>query len=82
MAEWIGKPRRRIEEMEPYWGRSPVLAEFFINAKKPRVSLVIPYELFDEFKEAITKKYGSFSAPNMQRAASEAIRDWISKIKQ
>ncbi len=82
MAEWIGKPKRRLEEMEPYWERSTVITEFFLNAKRPRVLVVIPHELFDEFKKAITKKYGSFSAPNMQRASSEAIKDWISKINR
>ncbi|MFB0561944.1 MAG: hypothetical protein ACETWM_12145 [Candidatus Lokiarchaeia archaeon] len=79
MAEWRGKPKRSLDDMSTYWHRSPYLAKFFVQAAMPKVMATLSYELFERLKEAVEKRFGSFSALTLNKAVVEALEKWIAE---
>jgi hypothetical protein len=81
MAEWRGKPKRSYDELTPYWHRTPILAKFFVQATMPKIMTTVPHELFEGLKEAVEKKFGSFSAITLNKAVREALEKWLNEQK-
>ncbi|MGQ9722075.1 MAG: hypothetical protein ACUVXA_12220 [Candidatus Jordarchaeum sp.] len=81
MAEWRGKPKRSLDDISPYWHRSPYLAKFFVQTAMPKVIATLSYEMFERLIEAVESRFGSFSAITLNRAVIEALEKWIAEQK-
>lgn len=83
MAEWLGKPRiseEDIRKVQPSLAKFfPVLTRYFVDDQKMRVTVVLPHEKADEFREAVKKAFGYVGPTSINRAASEALDEWIAK---
>ena len=79
MAEFLGKPRIKKEDISEYMQAQKTIVEYFLNEMKPRMHFVMEYETFEKLEKAITKKFGFFSAENVQKAGKEALKEWIEK---
>ena len=81
MSEWLGKSRieeKDIEKSMPSMAKYfPMLTRYYVDNQKLRVNLALPYEMGEEFKEAVTQTYGSFNPTNVRKAGMEAIDRWI-----
>jgi hypothetical protein len=81
MAEWRGKPKRSRDDMLTYWHKSPLLAKFFVQATMPKIMATLSYELFESLKEAVEKRFDTFSAVTLNKAVREALEKWIAEQK-
>lgn len=81
MAEWLGKPKRTVNDMSPYWRRKPFLAKSFEELQMLRISLVLPNDISNEFIKIVSKKYGKFTGAKIKEAALEAIVEWMKQQK-
>lgn len=81
MSEWLGKPKRTVDDMSPYWRTKPFLAKSFEELQMLRISLVLPYDIAEEFVEAVDRKYGKFTGKTVKEASLEAILEWMKKQK-
>lgn len=83
MAEWLAKPRVTEEDIRkslPTFSEFfPTLVKYFADDQKMRVTLILPYEKADKFKQAVIKTFGAFGPTNINRAAAEALDQWIKK---
>lgn len=80
MSEYLGKPKIKKEDIpEDYHGLSTLIRHFEF-ADRPRVVIVFPYDLWDQFEKATIKKYGSISYEDVDRASLEAIKFWSEKV--
>lgn len=79
MAEFLGKPRPTREDVSSYMRDQNVLVEYFLDEMKPKIHLTVEPELWGEFESALVKKFGKFSPVNVQKAAQEALREWVEK---
>ena len=77
MAEWLGKPKLKKEDLSAYFQKFPMYCRYFEDTLKPRIHVLIPTEYLEKFKKAVEKKYGNFSASNANRAIEEAALKWI-----
>ena len=81
MAEWLGKSRIEVEDIEksiPSIVRYfPMLTRFFVNDQKMRIIHLLDHDEAEQFKKAVTKAYGRFCPSNIQRAAAEALDQWM-----
>ncbi len=83
MSEWLGKSKIEIEDIKnscpsivKYF---PMLTRFYVDNQKMRIHLILEYDEGKRFREAVLKKYGSFSPQNVRRSAKEALIEWIEK---
>lgn len=83
MSEWLAKPRITEEDIKksvPTLSEFfPTLVKYFVDDQKLRVTLVLPHETADKFRQAVVKTFGAFGPTNINRAASEALDQWIEK---
>lgn len=77
MAEWLGKPRPKLEEMAQYFRETPYVADELLKEKLPRVQVIIPEELKMKFFKAVEKRFGAIKPIYIHQAAQEAIIKWI-----
>ncbi len=81
MSEWLAKPRLEIEDIQKAQPSLvkffPVLAKYFVDDQKLRVTIVLPHEKTDKFRQAVVKAYGFFGPTSIHRAADEALDRWI-----
>ena len=47
----------------------------------PKIMTTVPHELFESLKEAVEKKFGSFSAITLNKAVIEALEKWLDEQK-
>ncbi|NVM53379.1 MAG: hypothetical protein HWN66_06710 [Candidatus Helarchaeota archaeon] len=77
MAEWLGKPRVKKEDITQYFQKFPKYCQYFEDSPKVRVHIIIPTEYVEKFRKAVIKKYGNFSAGNSNKALQEVALKWI-----
>lgn len=80
--EWLGIPRRSEPDIGPFYQPYRNLVKTMADIPKPRLQVALPYELFGQFKEAIKKRYGDFSAFNVEKATLEAVETWVRQNQQ
>lgn len=83
MSEWLGKPKIEEEDIrrsQPNLAKYfPMLTRYFVEDQRMRIVLVLPPETEGRFREAVRKAYGFFGPSTINRAATEAIEEWIKK---
>ena len=79
MAEFLGKPGIKREDISEYMRDQDTIVEYFLNEMKPRMHFVMEHETFAKLEKAIEKKFGFFSAENVKKAGQEALKEWIEK---
>jgi hypothetical protein len=81
MAEWLAKPRITEEDIKkslPTLSEFfPTLVKYFVDDQKMRITVILPHEKADKFKQAVTRAFGAFGPTNINRAATEALDQWI-----
>jgi|GEM_PF-1501959 len=81
MSEWLGKSNiteEDIQASQPTISRHfPMLTRFYVDNQKMRLVVPLPREKALKFRDAVIKKFGSFSAMKVREAANEAIEKWI-----
>ena len=83
MSEWLGKSKITEEDikksMPTFAEFFPMITQYFVDNQKMRIILVLPYDKGDEFRKAVTKKFGVVTPSNIKKAAAEAIDKWITE---
>lgn len=79
MAEFLGKPRVTKEDISSYMRDQSLLVEYFVDEMKPKIHLSVDHETWADFERALEKRYGKFSPSNVQKAAREALEEWIQR---
>jgi hypothetical protein len=51
--------------------------KYFVDDQKMRITVILPHEKADKFKQAVTRAFGAFGPTNINRAATEALDQWI-----
>jgi hypothetical protein len=82
MAEYLGKPRVKSEDLVTSLRNAPMFTRYFEQNHLARVYLIIPSDLLKRFQEAVTKRYGAFSAGKAKTAVEEAVRKWIEDVEK
>jgi hypothetical protein len=82
MAEYLGKPRVKKEDLPPLWHEHTNVVKYFTDIDKPRVIVVLSHNEFEEFEAAVLKRFGSTSFSKIQQAATEAIVRWTKLISK
>ncbi|MBI4361837.1 MAG: hypothetical protein HY558_01545 [Euryarchaeota archaeon] len=77
MAEWLGKPNLREEDITPFFRRFPKYVQYYVEGRWPRIIVRIPPTHLDRFRKAIEKTEGKFSAGNANKAVTRAVLQWI-----
>ncbi|NVM29446.1 MAG: hypothetical protein HWN65_11455 [Candidatus Helarchaeota archaeon] len=84
MSEFLGKPKRTDEDLYSrmrIYKKLPKLRKFFVNNDKPRIHVIVDYDLFEDLEKAVLKKYGNVTNDNINNAAIEALKLWIKENK-
>jgi hypothetical protein len=81
MAEFLGKPKVKLEEIAESFRIRPMTSQYYINEKKARLMLTMDYDLSDKFFAAVTKKFGRVNIFTVEKAAKEAVEKWIKEVK-
>ena len=85
MAEWLGYPKLKkedIEKLSPYFTRfQKHEAEEFVRIRMGRVVVLFDHEFYQEFLDAVRKRYGDIAHHHVNGAALEAIKEWVQKNK-
>ncbi|NVM04271.1 MAG: hypothetical protein HWN67_18230 [Candidatus Helarchaeota archaeon] len=83
MSQWLGLPKIKKEDIEKWQPtfveNFPVLAKYFVDDQKLRVTIVMEYDMADKFIAKIKKKYKKAVPSTIHKAALEAIEDWLKK---
>ena len=79
MAEFLGKPRIKKEDISEYMRNQETIVEYFLNEMKPRMHFIMEHETFEKLEKVIVKKFGFFSAENVRKAGQEALKEWIER---
>jgi hypothetical protein len=84
MAEWLGKPEPReddipkyLRDMGPY---AKFIIQYFLETMYPMLQIRLTPDQFKKFEEAIVKKFGKYSSFNARAAALEAVQEWAEKV--
>ncbi len=80
MAEYLGKPRVRKEDLPTLWHEHSNVVKYFVDVDKPRVVVVLSHDQYEKFETAALKRFGSASFSKIQQAATEAIMRWTEQI--
>ena len=80
-GEWLGYPELNVEDIEyETFKSSKYIAQFFVENRKARISLLMERGFFQRFIEAVRKKYGNTSSLNIEKAAQEAVKTWVKEM--
>ncbi len=86
MSEWLGKSRIEREDLDrafPSLNKYfPMLGRYFMENQRMRIVLPLDYELAEDFKAALLKKYGKVSPRTVRDAVLEAISAWLEKSRE
>lgn len=80
MAEYAGMPKVKKEDLPKFYHDQSTYVRHFENIDRVRVVIVFPYDLWDQFEEAVKKKYGSISYVDVDAAALDAVKLWSEKV--
>ena len=86
MSEWLGKSR--IEEQDlldsvpSIVKHFPMLSRFYIDNQKIRLHLVLPYDVGDDFRETVTRRYGAFNPTTIREAGMAALTGWLESNRE
>lgn len=83
MSEWLGKSRIEPEDLDrafPSLNKYfPMLGKYYVENQRMRIMLPLEYDLAEQFKAALVKKYGKVTPKAVHAATLEALSDWIAK---
>jgi hypothetical protein len=79
MAEFLGKPKIKKEDISSYMRNQKIIVEYFLDEMKPKIHFTVEPEVFSSLEKALIKKYGKFSPSLVRKAAYEALKEWIDR---
>ena len=79
MAYWLGEMNIQEKDLSNFIKNRKNLLNFYEENMKFRIMVCLDQKEYEEYRKAVKKKYGSFSALNSRRAALDALRMWIKK---
>lgn len=56
-------------------------ATSLVNNRKGRVHLLMEHDLYQQFLDAVRKKFGDISHVNVEKAVLEAVKAWIEGVE-
>lgn len=79
-SEWLAFPVLKKEEIaQESFRHSQFLSDALVANRSGRVDLLFDYEEYMSFLDAVRKKFGDISSLSVDKAAHEAVADWIKK---
>ena len=80
-GEWLGYPELSLEDIEyESFKSAKFIAQFFVENRKARISLLMDPAFYQLFLEAVRRKYGNTSSLNIEKAVREAVETWVKKV--
>ena len=77
-GEWLGYPFLRLEDIsQESFQFHKFTALSLVENRMGRVYLRMEHEFYQKFLEAVRKRYGNISASNVEKAALEAVKNWV-----
>ena len=81
MAEYLGYPRLRREDITSPFLRESLLGEALVKTRMGRVIVVFDHSEYQRFLNAVRLKYGSISYRSVNEAAKAAIMEWVRRVE-
>jgi len=81
LAEWLGFPDLKKEDIAADYLREKFLGEDLVRTKRGRVVVIMEEGAYQEFLAAVKKRFGDISHRNVNGAALQAIKEWSAKNK-
>ncbi len=76
-SEWLGFPDLRLEDItHESFRENKHIAQALVDNRKGRIHLLIEHDAYQRFLNAVSKKFGSVSAINVEKAAIDAVNAW------
>jgi hypothetical protein len=83
MAEWLGKPEPKEEDIPKYlrdMGKyAKFIIQYFLETMYPMLQIRLTPDQFKKFEEAVVKRFGKYSPFNARAAALEAVQNWAER---
>jgi hypothetical protein len=84
LAEWLGKPEPKEEDIPKYLrdmgSYAKFIIQYFLETMYPMLQIRLSPEQFKKFEEAVVKKFGKYSPFNARAAGLEAVEKWAKEI--
>jgi len=81
LAEWLGFPDLKKEDIAANYLREKFLGEDLVRTKRGRIVVIMEQDTYQEFLAAVKKRFGDMSHDHVNGAALQAIREWTAKNK-
>ncbi|RLG50807.1 MAG: hypothetical protein DRN96_06790 [Thermoproteota archaeon] len=81
MAEYLGYPRLKREDITSPFLRESLLGEALVKTRMGRVVVIFDHIEYQRFLSAVKAKYGSISHRNVNEAAKAAIMEWVKRVE-
>jgi len=81
-GEWLGFPELKLEDIEhESFKFTKYVSQALVDNRKGRVYLLMEHGMYNRFLKAVTKKFGSISHVNVEKAALEAVQTWVEGVE-
>jgi len=79
LAEWLGFPDLKKEDIAADYLREKFLGEDLVRTKKGRIVVIMEQDVYQEFLAAVKKRFGDISHHHVNGAALQALKEWAAK---